>query len=558
MSEDVKRVLIVEDDAEARASLKGFLEAAAEFDVSVADSGKDGLRACEKQNPDCVVVSNDLSDLDGLKFLDALADDAGMVHRPVIVILAKEKKMTVAKVMSAGAQDYVVRSDADQASMVRAVRHAIAIKQVTNHLEEQRNIFRAILSSTPGFLMLKNMQHQYQAVNPAFCAFVGKSLNAVVGKTDSDLFPENEAKANEKAEKAAMKSGEAESREQQLTGKKGQRWFEIARSPLKNSAGRTVGALCLAQDVTESRELKEGVEGRKEAFEALERKAGEGAKELDAAKKHIEDVQKELETARQQFEDVQKDLDGAKKQLEDAQKQVGDAQGELESAREAASAQTAAIQATEERAGQAEEQLAASQTKVAELGERFTQVAELIPCAICEVGADTKVAYLNSAGYRLFGYAEADIEGGVNLSDLFDADERSRVAVGIKESMKGKPFGPEEYRLLHKDGSEVRASVTAAPVVKEGKIGGLCIVLTDQSAEKQYVEQVSAASRIAEAAIVSGDSAQQLSHLVAAMLREPGGMALLDESTLEEVSQMAEKAGSLVEKMRAAISDRKA
>ena len=55
-------------------------------------------------------------------------------------------------------------------------------------------IERDLLSVIPLFVWQKDCEGRYKYANPAFCAWVGRSVDEVLGKTDFDLW--DEATAN--------------------------------------------------------------------------------------------------------------------------------------------------------------------------------------------------------------------------------------------------------------------------------------------------------------------------------------------------------------------------
>lgn len=327
MSDTVRRVLLVETDPQVRATIKSALEETGAFACRETDSGTDGLARLKRDEADCAVVSNDLPDMDGASFLDQLAGPTGHVTMPVVALITKEKKMTSAKLLSAGAQDCFVKTDLKPEAVVRSVRTALEIKTLSNRLQEQRNIIRAILEGNAGFLMLKDALHRYQAANPAFGRFLGRNPAELLGKTDADFFPPNEAASNRMHEENVLKSDKLEVQVQELMGKEGKRWFEIARSPLKDAAGRSVGVLCDAHDVTAAKTLEQRVqkldEAGKDAVEKLksdlsaaqeQARAGEAARNLLSAE--LEKVRAELAAAKSRSETLDGELRGVRETIQ--------------------------------------------------------------------------------------------------------------------------------------------------------------------------------------------------------------------------------------------------
>jgi len=58
--------------------------------------------------------------------------------------------------------------------------------------KEQRDLLDSIFKTTPDLFCLKDNELNYRFANPAFCRFLGKPLDEIIGKSDFDLFPRDE------------------------------------------------------------------------------------------------------------------------------------------------------------------------------------------------------------------------------------------------------------------------------------------------------------------------------------------------------------------------------
>lgn len=98
-------VVIVEDDASIRASLKHALEEQGHA-VATSANGVGALDLVVRTEPDAVLLDLGLPDIDGLKVLAMLR---GVSAVPVIVITARDDDPTIVAALDAGADDYVVK-----------------------------------------------------------------------------------------------------------------------------------------------------------------------------------------------------------------------------------------------------------------------------------------------------------------------------------------------------------------------------------------------------------------------------------------------------------------
>ncbi|WP_263971822.1 response regulator [Leptolyngbya ohadii] len=84
-----KRVLIIDDEADVRAVVRGCLEDIAGWEVVTADSGKEGLVKVITDSPDAILLDVMMPGMDGLAFLSALRDYAKESSLPVVLLTAK-------------------------------------------------------------------------------------------------------------------------------------------------------------------------------------------------------------------------------------------------------------------------------------------------------------------------------------------------------------------------------------------------------------------------------------------------------------------------------------
>jgi CheY-like chemotaxis protein len=84
-----KRVLIIDDEADVRAVVRGCLEDIAGWEVVTAESGKEGLVKVITDAPDAILLDVMMPGMDGLAFLSALRNYAKEATLPIILLTAK-------------------------------------------------------------------------------------------------------------------------------------------------------------------------------------------------------------------------------------------------------------------------------------------------------------------------------------------------------------------------------------------------------------------------------------------------------------------------------------
>ena len=105
---DVARVLVIDDELDIREVLRYNL-AQAGHDVSVAETGTDGLQLARSELPDVLLLDLMLPDLPGLEVCKALKRDPTTQHIPIVMVTAKGEEIDRVVGFELGADDYIVK-----------------------------------------------------------------------------------------------------------------------------------------------------------------------------------------------------------------------------------------------------------------------------------------------------------------------------------------------------------------------------------------------------------------------------------------------------------------
>lgn len=136
------------------------------------------------------------------------------------------------------------------------VRDITEQERTKRKLSEEHAVLQAVFRANQDMLVLKNTQGNYSQVNPAFCAFLGSSPENIIGKTDFELFPHDDAEMYVSGDAAVVATGEPEDAEWEVLGKDGRRWFQVLKSSVCDPKGDSIGILCAARDITHFRHIE--------------------------------------------------------------------------------------------------------------------------------------------------------------------------------------------------------------------------------------------------------------------------------------------------------------
>ncbi len=132
----------------------------------------------------------------------------------------------------------------------------------------------------------------------------------------------------------------------------------------------------------------------------------------------------------------------------------------------------------------------ATEKDLIESRRRFKETAELLPTIICEINTDMRFVYVNKIGLAMFGYSQEEFEKGIDLAQLIHKDDLERARSNIAHILQGETLIPQEYRLVHKNGTVRDYLVTSSRITKDGEVVGIRSSILDISERKQMERQL--------------------------------------------------------------------
>ncbi len=143
----------------------------------------------------------------------------------------------------------------DNGRFIVFVRDISERKQLAANLAAEHMALEAIFNASPDILVLKDNNSVYQRANPTFCTFIGKDSGHIIGRTDYELFPEEDARQYVLGDAAVLKTGIQQNEEWLVMGQTGQRWLQVIKTAVRDTSGRSLGILCTGRDVSEHHRL---------------------------------------------------------------------------------------------------------------------------------------------------------------------------------------------------------------------------------------------------------------------------------------------------------------
>ena len=186
------------------------------------------------------------------------------------VIAAKAPLTVIHTHCDAKGREVVVEVDAapvfdaagDVVHVIAVCRDITERRQAKNALEQERNLLRTLIDNLPDSIYVKDAQSRFIAANLTTARIMGTvATNDLLGKTDSDFYPQELAAEYRADEEELLQSGQplvnkCESR-RDPTGDP--RTVLTTKIPLKDSRGQVFGLVGISRDITEHKHAEEAL-----------------------------------------------------------------------------------------------------------------------------------------------------------------------------------------------------------------------------------------------------------------------------------------------------------
>jgi len=127
--------------------------------------------------------------------------------------------------------------------------------------EEQADAARAqvqaLLDNIPHMAWMKSLDGVFLAVNEAYAEACGYDKQALIGKTDRDIWPIELAELYIRDDRKVIDSRRKFFVEEPIAQTNGTRWFETFKAPVFDGRGQVIGTVGLARDITDRKLAEE-------------------------------------------------------------------------------------------------------------------------------------------------------------------------------------------------------------------------------------------------------------------------------------------------------------
>lgn len=259
-SSQAATILVVDDDRGLLRLIQKSLGREG-FSVATADSGQAAIDWLKSHQPELALFDLKLQDMEAKDLIPAVTD---LKHLPPFIIITGQGDERVAvEMMKSGALDYVVK-DAQFQEILPTVVHRVlqriqqgkklAAAEQALRLSEER--FRVALKNSPVFVFNQDTELRYTWIHNAPLRMEEKD---VLGKTDEDLFPADEADRLIQIKARVLATGTGVRQEVKCTLHSEKHVYDLTVEPVRDLHGQIIGLTGAAMDITEHKRLESEV-----------------------------------------------------------------------------------------------------------------------------------------------------------------------------------------------------------------------------------------------------------------------------------------------------------
>jgi PAS domain S-box-containing protein len=271
-------ILLLEDNPGDRRLIQESLkeDGGNRFNLDWADRLSLGLQKLSAHKPDAIILDLSLPDSQGLDTFARVYAQAPDV--PIVVLTGLKDEELAVQAVRAGAQDYLVKTEAAGGTLVRALLYGIE----RHRAEAARAHLAAIVESSNDAILSKSCEGVIQSWNRGAEKLYGYTAGEIIGQSVFLLSPQDRLKEAASFLHRVRRGERVENHETVRVHKDGRRIdVSVTMSPIMDASGRVIGASTIARDITERKRTEEKI---RELNASLERRVSE----LVAANKELE------------------------------------------------------------------------------------------------------------------------------------------------------------------------------------------------------------------------------------------------------------------------------
>jgi len=245
-------ILLIEDNPADAVLLEEYLRFQ-QVRIECVSCLEDGLRQAGSERFDAVLLDLGLPDSNGLETISRAS--SALPDMPIIVLTGLEDEDVAMKAVARGAQDYLVKGQIDERSIVRTIRYAVDRKQAQEAIRRERDFVSTVLDTAGSLVTVLDREGRIVRFNRACEEATGYSFREVRGRRVWDFLLPQEDIDSAKEGFTGFLTGDylREVESCWISRSGGRRLIAWYNAVLKNANGVATSLVSAGIDITEKR-----------------------------------------------------------------------------------------------------------------------------------------------------------------------------------------------------------------------------------------------------------------------------------------------------------------
>ena len=204
-------ILIIDDSLEDRESIKRLLSKSCEdtYLFFEADTGEEGFESSKKHKPDCILLDYKLPDINGIDFIENIANDHNLGDIPIILLTGQGSGIVAGNSLKSVAQDYLIKGNLDSEILMRSIRYAIGKKHAEKEVKRSKQYTENLIETVQDAIISIDENGIINIWNKSAEKIFGYSKSEIIGQPVTTIITEKYRKQHQEGLKRFLRTGEA-------------------------------------------------------------------------------------------------------------------------------------------------------------------------------------------------------------------------------------------------------------------------------------------------------------------------------------------------------------